>query len=241
MQQNSPLTAATFDSRERICLAFDGMDLDPALRLCKALGPRTRACKANDLWVEVGGDLSTYMIDNGANGVWADVKTHDVPSTMTNTGKKILRAEAAMWTIHASSGVASMKAAREVYGGELLVVTLLTSIGEEECKRIYNGRTPGEQVLVFAEMAHEAGIRSLVCSGEEAEAYPVLAERFRLTIPGVRSAGASKGTQKRVVTPLQAFLAGATHIVLGSEVTGAEDPIAKFEQIVADIKQGLPA
>lgn len=41
----------------------------------------------------------------------------------------------------------------------------------------------------------------------------------KLVIPGVRSAGAALGDQKRVATPSEAMAAGADHLVIGRQVT----------------------
>jgi orotidine-5'-phosphate decarboxylase len=56
-----------------------------------------------------------------------------------------------------------------------------------------------------------------------------------LVTPGVRSAGADVGDQKRVATPAAAMAAGASYLVVGRQVTRAADPGAAVRQIVAEI------
>jgi orotidine-5'-phosphate decarboxylase len=56
-----------------------------------------------------------------------------------------------------------------------------------------------------------------------------------LVTPGVRSAGASKGDQKRVATPEQAIRDGADYLVIGRQVTRAVDPRKELEQIEQEI------
>ena len=53
--------------------------------------------------------------------------------------------------------------------------------------------------------------------------------------PGVRPAGADLGDQSRVATPAEAVARGASHLVIGRPITGAEDPVAAFEAIVSEL------
>jgi orotidine-5'-phosphate decarboxylase len=53
--------------------------------------------------------------------------------------------------------------------------------------------------------------------------------------PGVRSAGAATGDQKRVATPAEAIEAGADYLVIGRQVTRAADPQAACEKILSEI------
>ena len=56
--------------------------------------------------------------------------------------------------------------------------------------------------------------------------------------PGVRPAGSAHGDQKRVATPAQAIEAGADYLVVGRPITGAADPKAAAQAIVAEIAAG---
>ncbi|MBO4364950.1 MAG: orotidine 5'-phosphate decarboxylase, partial [Eggerthellaceae bacterium] len=51
----------------------------------------------------------------------------------------------------------------------------------------------------------------------------------------VRPAGSDIGDQSRVATPAQAFANGASHLVIGRPITGADDPRAAFEAIVESL------
>jgi orotidine-5'-phosphate decarboxylase len=64
---------------------------------------------------------------------------------------------------------------------------------------------------------------------------------MKLVIPGVRSAGADKGDQKRVATPAEALSDGADFLVIGRQVTRATDPRAACEQIIAEVAMPLSA
>ncbi len=58
-----------------------------------------------------------------------------------------------------------------------------------------------------------------------------------IVTPGVRSGGASTGDQKRVATPAEAIRDGADYLVIGRQVTRAEDPLAAVRAIRAELEQ----
>ena len=53
--------------------------------------------------------------------------------------------------------------------------------------------------------------------------------------PGVRSAGAAVGDQKRVATPAEAMANGASYLVIGRQVTRAQDPKAEVQRILEEL------
>jgi len=57
-----------------------------------------------------------------------------------------------------------------------------------------------------------------------------------LVTPGVRSAGADAGDQKRVATPQQALSNGADYLVIGRQVTRAADPRGEMLRIFEEIQ-----
>ena len=56
-----------------------------------------------------------------------------------------------------------------------------------------------------------------------------------LVTPGVRSAGADPGDQKRIATPAQALRDGANYLVVGRQITRAADPAAEADRILMEI------
>ena len=63
----------------------------------------------------------------------------------------------------------------------------------------------------------------------------LLGEDAWIVTPGVRPAGAALGDQSRVATPAAAIAAGASHLVVGRPITGADDPLSAFEAIVGEL------
>ena len=54
-------------------------------------------------------------------------------------------------------------------------------------------------------------------------------------VPGIRPLNAHVGDQKRVMTPRAAIDAGASILVIGRPVTGAEDPAIALREIAGTL------
>ena len=66
-------------------------------------------------------------------------------------------------------------------------------------------------------------------------ALPEAADKLIVT-PGVRPAGAALGDQKRVMTPAEAILNGADHVVVGRPIWQHSDPAAAARAVIAEIQ-----
>jgi orotidine-5'-phosphate decarboxylase len=125
-------------------------------------------------------------------------------------------------------------------GAEIYGVTVLTSLSAEEVE-LSDGRSPKAMVLYRARLAKLAGIDGVITSAEE---VGMLSQRpelngLKFVVPGTRSAGVGAHDQKRTGTPALAVAQGATGLVVGREVTKAEDPVAAFENFKRNAEAGL--
>ena len=105
--------------------------------------------------------------------------------------------------------------------------------------------------LHLARLAKISKLDGVVCSGRESlKIKKTFGKDFKTVTPGIRTktgsgnkitncADNSKDDQKRVMTPSEAFNAGADYIVMGREITGAGDPADAFDKIYADIKNNV--
>ena len=148
-----------------------------------------------------------------------------------------------MVNVHASGGVEMMtkaKQALEQFGDKaplLIAVTVLTSMDENELKRLGVEKTPAEQVIYLAKLAKESGLDGVVCSAQEAQSLKAaLGKEFKLVTPGIRPAGSDAGDQKRIMTPKQAIEDGSDYLVVGRPITQAADPVAVLKEINDSIK-----
>ncbi len=226
----------------RIFLALDGLGKEAACELVRKIVDSPHAAsvegfKIHDLWDQEGPTIVRALKDAGAKKVLADLKLHDVPNTVGLRAKAVAASGADFVTVHASGGIEMMQAAA-VGDIQVIAITILTSLSEEDT-HLLCGQPAKAAVLERARWARLAGVNNLVCSAHE---VGVLAKRFemrsiRLIVPGIRLKGKSAvdDNQKRVDSPRAAFEAGAYQVVIGSEVTGASDPLAVLGEIVAQI------
>ncbi len=90
-------------------------------------------------------------------------------------------------------------------------------------------------MLRLTDLAREAGLDGVVCSGKEVKAVHERWKEGFLVVPGLRPAGVEAGDQKRIVTPRKARDDGASVLVIGRPITRAEDPLAAARAIEATL------
>lgn len=225
-----------------VCVALDTPQLERGLALARALKPHVG-------WLKVGLEFLSALGPAGleamvAEGppVFADVKFHDIPNTVAGAAQALLEARPAMFNVHASGGLAMMRAAAAVAADmpvrpKVIAVTVLTSLGADDLAAVGQGSMVADQVLRLASLAREAGLDGVVCSPWEAAAVrSVCGPEFLIVTPGVRPQSAAKGDQVRVMSPAEAKAAGADVLVIGRPITGAPDPVAAVRAILAELR-----
>ena len=151
--------------------------------------------------------------------IFADLKLHDIPNTCVSTIKAIKDLKVNYLTIHVSSGIEALKAAKKVSGKTKLIgVTILTSLDNKSLKEIGFEKEVKKLVLHQAKLASKAKLDAIVCSPQEIKIVKKVFKKEIIT-PGIRLSGDSKDDQKRVMTPKQAFQNGATALVIGRSLT----------------------
>jgi orotidine-5'-phosphate decarboxylase len=119
----------------------------------------------------------------------------------------------------------------------LLAVTVLTSFDQQDVAEMGYSCELSALVNERARQAMDAGVDGIVASPLDAAPVRKLVGPGTIIVtPGVRSAGAGKGDQKRVATPAQALAAGANYVVMGRQVTRAGDPAAEVARVLAEIE-----
>lgn len=233
-------------ARERIIVAIDTSREADAERLASV------AQEAGARSVKLGLELSSatswqYCADLAAAHEldWvADAKLHDIPTTVRGAVTNIIALDHSPFgiTMHTLAGAEAMRVAQETAGVvKMLGVTVLTSSDDAETKHIYNGLTRAEKVPQLAQDAADAGIAGLVCSPREVGAVRAMpaTEHLFTMIPGTRSAAAEHHDQVNVGTPAAAIRDGADLLVIGRQITKAEDPARAYEDLVAEIEAAL--
>ena len=138
---------------------------------------------------------------------------------------------------HARVGAGVQEAAAERGSRTSIVaISVLTSMDADALASIGVTSPIEEEVARLASLAVGAGSDGIVCSPQEAaQMRALLGPDALIVTPGVRPAGSAVGDQNRIATPAAALKAGASKLVIGRPITGAEDPVAAFEEIVAEL------
>lgn len=174
--------------------------------------------------------------------IFLDLKFHDIPNTVAHAVAAAVRLpRVRLMTLHASGGLAVMRAAREAAGSKknrpaLLAVTVLTSFDEPTLREIGMEGSLGSRVVALARLARTAGMDGVVCSALEASTVRrEFGPDFKILVPGVRPASAATNDQSRIATPGDAVRAGADYLVVGRPITAAANPRAAALEIAAEI------
>ena len=162
---------------------------------------------------------------------FADLKLHDIPNTCKSTIKAIKDLKVNYVTIHISSGLEALKAAKKASGKiKLIGVTILTSLNNKALKEVGFNRNVKKLVLHQAKLANKAKLDAIVCSAQEIKLVRKIFKREIIT-PGIRFTQ-KKNDQKRVLTPIEAYANGADWLVIGRDLTTGN--IKKNTQILID-------
>ncbi len=224
-----------------IYCAIDTPDLTRATELTKAIGPVTGGIKLGLEFFSSFGPAGIEKICEACPdaNIFMDMKFHDIPNTVAGAVRTISTNLApAYLNVHASGGYAMMKAAKDACAKDtkLLAVTILTSLDETALAEIGYAHGPAAQVKQLASLTQSAGLDGVVCSSLEIEELrKTIGDNFILMVPGIRPQGSDTGDQKRVMTPTDAIKLGATHLVIGRPITGADDPAQAAQDILDDL------
>ncbi|MBI4215660.1 MAG: orotidine-5'-phosphate decarboxylase [Parcubacteria group bacterium] len=221
-------------------VALDELTLEQSLALIHKTNDKVYAYKIHNLWDQHGPSVVEQLKKAGAQKVWVDLKFKDIPNTVKLRSQAVRAAGADILTVHASGGIKMMKAALQSGIPEVYAVTVLTSLSEEETQLLH-GHSSKATVLHLAQLAKLAGVHGIVCSPQEVGILSEASELkpLKLIVPGVRSAGQSAEDQQRVDTPAAAIQAGATHLVIGRQITQADDPVEALKNLSKEIEPHL--
>jgi orotidine-5'-phosphate decarboxylase len=238
-------------AEDRLIVALDVSSAAAAQKIVSAVGDSVGIYKVGmQLYTAEGPQIVRELVGSGRQ-VFLDLKYHDIPNTVASAVREAVQLGVSMLTVHASGGAKMLQAAVEAAGSgnarvgadvhvrslQILAVTVLTSMDEND---LNSTGVPGpvvDQVIRLASIALDAGCAGVVSSAREVKSLrEKLGEDFLIVNPGVRPAGADHGDQARVVTPAEAIQAGATHIVVGRPITAAKDPAAAARAINQEIR-----
>lgn len=221
-----------------IIVALDVEGLEDARQLVGRIGDAVEFYKVGlELFTAAGPDVVRELTEQGKQ-VFVDLKMYDIGETVKRAVASVARLGATFLTVHSAPQVvrAAMEGAQGS-GLKILAVTVLTSFDRTDLQGIGIDKPVREHTEFLAKQGTANGVDGFITSPlEVAMLREVVGPDRILVTPGVRSAGASKGDQKRVATPVEAMRDGADYLVIGREITRAEDPRIAAQRILEDLR-----
>ncbi|WP_265563817.1 orotidine-5'-phosphate decarboxylase [Sphingomicrobium arenosum] len=217
-----------------IFVAIDTPQLDTAQNLAVAVRSHAGGLKLGLEFFNAQGAEGVKRLKERGLPIFLDLKLHDIPNTVGKAVEAIAPLRPRILTVHAAGGLEMLRAAKAAAPDvtKVVAVTMLTSLDQPDLDRAGIKGTPADYVDRMAELAREAGLDGIVCSGLEVKAMREKWPDGHLVVPGVRPVGTQESAdQKRVVTPHQAMEDGASVLVVGRPITQADDPQAAIAAI----------
>ncbi len=225
----------TTTPRDHLVLVLDTDRLDDALAYSERMSPWFGIVKIGyELYASSGPEALEAFRDKGFR-VFADLKLHDIPTTVERGARALGRRGVDFLNLHAAGGVAMLRAGVEGLregardGGHTqplaLAVTVLTSDADVDA------------LVPRMDWAVAACCDGVVCAGPD---VALAHERgLRTMVPGIRLRGGDAHDQARVDTPGNAIARGADWLVVGRAVSAAADPERAAEDITRDVAAAL--
>lgn len=222
-----------------IIVALDVENASQAMSLVDELGESVSFYKVGLELFTAEGPTIVRALRSMNKQVFVDLKMYDIGETVKRAAARVADLGASLLTVHSSPQI--IRAAKEGASGsplKVIAVTVLTSFNQTDLEDLgIHGRTPGEHVEYLARRGVDAGVDGFVCSPLEVAQLRELAGPGKVLVtPGVRSAGADRGDQKRVATPAEAMAYGADYLVIGREITRAAVPLDASLRILMDLR-----
>jgi len=205
----------------KIILALDTTDVHQALETTKKIIDKIFTVKLGLEFFNANGKSGIQKFNNiGVNNLMLDLKLKDIPQTVYKAIKALDNIKFGFLTIHAQGGKAMIEKAKEAASEiksqpKILMVTILTSLNDNDLKIMGNDSGVMQQVEHFAKIAKEMGV-GVVCSGHEAKTVrKILGSNLQIFTPGVRMPNDNSDDQQRVCTPLESIKNGSDKIIMG--------------------------
>ncbi len=205
----------------KIILALDTTDVHQALETTKKIIDKIFTVKLGLEFFNANGKNGIQKFNNiGVNNLMLDLKLKDIPQTVYKAIKALDDIKFGFLTIHAQGGKAMIEKAKEAASEiksqpKILMVTILTSLNDNDLKIMGNDSGVMQQVEHFAKIAKEMGV-GVVCSGHEAKTVrKILGSNLQIFTPGVRMPNDNSDDQQRVCTPLESIKNGSDKIIMG--------------------------
>ena len=169
--------------------------------------------------------------------IFYDGKFFDIKNTLVESVKSLKNLNVNYATVHLLNGLDALKAANEAarkINLKLLGVSILTSLDDEDLKRLGFNNKVEEQVKKLIKIAMDADLYGVICSPLEIKMIKEIAPKLKCFTPGIRIGNASDD-QKRTMSANEAIKEGSDCLIIGRPITKG-DPKENIKNILLSIQ-----
>ena len=225
----------------RIILALDTTNLDEAIDITKKVKSKIFTIKLGLEFFNAHGKEGVKKFNEiGITNLMLDLKLKDIPETVYKAIKALDGIKFGFLTIHGLGGKTminkAIKAAKEIKSQpKIMMVTILTTLNDEDLRAAGSNSTVNEQVEKLAKLARETGV-GIVCSGHEAKnVRKIIGSNLLIFTPGIRINKDNKDDEQRVCTPMESIKNGSDKIIMGRSLMKGNIE-ENLNQVAASIK-----
>ncbi len=225
---------------KKIILAIDTADIKEAINITKKIKDKIFTVKLGlEFFNANGKDGIRKFNEIGITNLMLDLKLKDIPETVYKAIKALDDIKFGFLTIHGQGGKVMINKAKQAASEikskpNIMMVTILTALTDEDLKSMGNDNTVMDQVKNLANLAKEMEV-GVVCSGHEAKIVrEVVGSNALIFTPGIRMIEDDKNDQKRVCTPKESIKNGADKIIMGRSIIkgNIEDNLDKISNSI---------
>ena len=205
----------------RIILALDTTNLEEAISITKKIKDKIFTIKLGlEFFNANGKDGIRKFNEMGITNLMLDLKLKDIPETVYKAIKALNDIKFGFLTIHGQGGKLMIDKAKIAAGEiksqpKIMMVTILTSLNDENLKATGNNSTVVEQIQKLAKLAKEMNV-GVVCSGHEAKnVRKIIGPNLLIFTPGIRMGNDNNDDQQRVCSPIESIKNGSDKIIMG--------------------------
>ena len=168
--------------------------------------------------------------------IFYDGKFFDIKNTLVESIKSLKDLNIKYATVHLLNGLDALNAANKAAQDinlNLLGVSVLTSFGDEDLKRLGFNNKVEDQVKKLIKIAVESNLFGVICSPHEIKMIKEIAPNLKCFTPGIRL-GKEKDDQKRTMTANEAIKEGSDCLIIGRPITKG-NPKENIKSILSSI------
>jgi len=221
----------------KIIVALDVPSESKAQEIVDTLGEKITFYKVGLQLLTAAGPEFIKKLVRARKNVFLDLKLFEIPNSVKSAVLAAGDLGVSMVTVHAMGGEkimeAAVNAALTFPNMQVLALTVVTSMTNEDLKKIGISNSCEEQVLRLAILAKESGCQGLVASPAELISLRKVMKEMTLVAPGIRLTVDPQDS--RSDTPRAALKNGADYIVMGRSIIESANPSLLIQQIATDV------